>query len=128
MPSNNSEYQREYDKQKAKTHKRVSVFMPNSQHVDLSEFAAKQKMSLPALLRVCADLQMRSAKLRGRAVEEELKELKFLLSNIANNVNQMARHSNRVRQVADEDGLFLMLQEAEKTIENFVEVRLKNSS
>lgn len=49
-------------------------------------------------------------------IENELKELSFLIRNIANNINQMAHHSHTLKHIKDEQGLLLQLQKLEDTI------------
>lgn len=46
-------------------------------------------------------------------VLEELADLSRVIRTIANNVNQMARHSNRIGQVLDEQEVFLHIQRLE---------------
>ena len=60
------------------------------------------------------------------AIEQELKELRLLMRNIANNVNQMARHSNTIRHVDDEQGLFKHLHLLEETILTYTRNRLRD--
>jgi hypothetical protein len=125
MPSNSAEYQRQYRAKHKKLRKEVSVSLPVSLHHEFSEFAKKQNMSLAALMRESTDVQIRGNALKSRAVEAELKELRFLISNIANNVNQMARHSNTVKKVTDENEVFRTLHELEQLVTNFTNNRLK---
>jgi len=125
MPSNSKEYQRQYRAKHRKTRKEVSVSLPISLHREFSSFANKQNMSLAGLMREATDLQIRGAAFKGQAVEVELKELRFLISNIANNVNQMARHSNRIKQVTDENEVFHKLHELEQLVTNFTNSRLQ---
>ena len=63
--------------------------LPISLHREFSTFAKKQKMSLSALMRESTDLQIRGCQLKSSSIEAELKELRFQISGIANNVNQM---------------------------------------
>ena len=57
-------------------------------------------------------------------MQDELCELTFLLSNMANNINQMAHHSNRLRQVLNEQGVMDAFAEMEALIHNFVSMRM----
>lgn len=125
MPSNSKEYQRQYRAKHRKTRKEVSVSLPISLHREFSSFAKKQNMSLARLMREATDLQIRGAAFKSQAVEVELKELRFLISNIANNVNQMARHSNRIKQVTDENEVFQKLHDLEQLVTNFTNSRLQ---
>lgn len=127
MPSNSAEYQRQYRLKNAKRRKEVSVALPIDLHREFSAFAKEQGMSLAGLMREATDLQICGSKLKSREVTEELRQLRFLLANIANNVNQMAHHSNRVQQVIDENGVFEQLHELEKLIVGFTDTRLKQA-
>ena len=99
--------------------------LPISLHREFSAFAKKQKMSLSALMRESTDLQIRCSQLKSHRIEAELKELRFQISGIANNVNQMARHSNTVKQVTDENAVFQKLHELEQLVTDFTNSRLK---
>lgn len=58
-------------------------------------------------------------------IEQELKQLRYLLSNMANNINQMAHHSNTIKRVVDDDQVLLAFLRIEKTVNGFIEYRLK---
>jgi len=127
MPSNSAEYQRKYRERNAKHRKEITVGMTTDQHREFSAFAKKNKLSLSALMREATALQLRGSQLKSSALEDELKELRFLITNIANNVNQMARHSNTVKHVADENAVFQRLSELDKLIVDFTDSRLRSS-
>jgi len=63
-----------------------------------------------------------------QGIENELKELRFLVRNIANNDNQAAHHSNIIHQLVDEQALLNHIKSLEDTIQNFTEERLKSAS
>jgi len=121
MPSNSNEYQRNYrEKTKAKR-KVVSVSLTIPEHLELSRYAKAQGLSLSSLLREASLAQCRSMAMRSKASTDELKELKRLIANIANNLNQIAHHSNRVRHVVDENAVFEHLAGLDDLIKNFVD-------
>ena len=124
MTANSAEYQKQYRQKYRKRMKEVTVCLPTELHKEFKAFAASQDISLSGLMREATDLQIRSSQLKARAIAEELKELRFLISNIANNMNQMARHSNRVKQVVDENGLYQRLQQLDQMVVEFVDSRL----
>ena len=128
MPANSAEYQRQYRLKNSKRTKEVSVGLPTELHKEFSAFAEKQGLSLASLLRESTSLQIRGSHLRSKKIEEELKELRFLISNIANNVNQMAHHSNQLRQVTDANQVYQRLHELDTLITGFVDTRLRNTS
>lgn len=124
MPANSADYQKQYRKKYNQRVKNVTVSLPKSLHAEFQAFAKTQGISLSALLREATDLQIRQSRLKPKEIMAELQELRFLISNISNNVNQMAHHSNRVKQVADENEVFNRLRELDDLITNFVDTRL----
>ena len=125
MPANTAQYQREYRERTKRQYKDVSVRLALEDHRELKSYGASNGMGLATVLREGALAQIRGSSLRSGGVEEELKELRFLLSTVANNVNQMAHHSNVVRHVVDEGGALAKLKELEALIEGFVDDKLK---
>lgn len=126
MPANSAQYQREYRQRTKRQYRDVSVRLPIADYRELKSYGQENGMRLATILREGSLAQIRGTKLRSSGVEEELKELRFLISTIANNVNQMAHHSNTVRHVVDEGGALAKLQELEELIEAFVEDKLKH--
>ena len=124
MPANSAQYQRDYREKTKRQYKDVSVRLPVSDHRELKSYGQANGMRLATVLREGALAQIRSSSLRSSGVESELKELRFLLASIANNVNQMAHHSNVVRHVVDEGGALTKLKELEAIIEGFVDDKL----
>lgn len=127
MPSNSPEYQRAYRKRTAKKRKEVSVSLPIDDYRELQSFAKAQKLSLARLLREATLHQARGTQIRSKAIEEQLTELRYLMSNIANNMNQIAHHSNRVKHVVDENGVLQRFAELDALLVDFVDSRLKTA-
>lgn len=105
----------------------VSVSMPMDDFAEIDRYAKSQGFSSSKLLREATLHQVRNSQMRSTDVEEELQELRFLVSNIANNVNQMAYHSNRLRHVVDENAVLAELQKLDQLIVDFTNSRLKQS-
>ncbi len=124
MPANSADYQKQYRKKYNKRVKNVTVALPVSLHKEFQAYANAQGISLSALLREATDLQIRQLRLKSKELETELKELRFLISNISNNVNQMAHHSNILRRVADENEVFKRLHELDELVTSFIDSRL----
>lgn len=125
MPANSADYQKTYRTRNAAKRRVQSVSLDMADHAEIKRYAKGQGLSVSALMREATLHQCRGTQIRSAAVEDELKELKFLISNIANNLNQMAHHSNTVRHVVDEGGALARLQDLSETIEGFVETKLK---
>jgi hypothetical protein len=59
------------------------------------------------------------------AVAGEIKQLKFLIRNIANNLNQIAHHTNTIKRAADAGAVFAELKRLERCIDDYTRGRLK---
>lgn len=57
-------------------------------------------------------------------LKTELQALRYLIRNIANNLNQIAHHTNTVKKAADERAVFQELRRLEAAVEDFTSGRL----
>jgi hypothetical protein len=55
------------------------------------------------------------------AIATELQELRFLLRNVANNINQIAHHSNTIKRLVYENGLLMEIRKMEEAVFSWVE-------
>ena len=92
----------------------------------LCEFAAFERAAkssgvpVSAYIKACAMQAHEGRTEPPDIVLEELAELHRLVRTIANNVNQMARHSNRVREVLDEHEVFASIQSLQSAYEEAI--------
>lgn len=124
MPANSAEYQKQYRNRTKRKFRDVSLRLSTQDYRELKSYADDNGYGLATILREGALAQIRGSHIRASGVEAELKELRFLLSTVANNVNQMAHHSNVVRHVVDEGGALAKLRELETLIEDYVHSKL----
>lgn len=54
-------------------------------------------------------------------LQEEIKDMKFLLRNVANNINQIAHRSNTLKVMVDERDLLMELKKLEDGIASFIQ-------
>lgn len=111
MSANRSDYQKTY-RQKYKRHtKRVMLTFSREEYDELVRQMGEGKMATVLRARVLSEA-LKSDVRAGMSAEgkEIAQEVVFLLRNMANNINQMAYHSNRLRQVLDENEPLLALQ------------------
>ena len=122
-----TEYLREY-RQKTKGHvKRVNLSFLPSEYRDL-ERAAKAEGEKPgSYIKTLALQAHRHSVTLPASVEAELAEVSRLIRTVANNVNQMARHSNRIGRVLDENEPLLELANLEKHLRGTLEKLAKES-
>jgi hypothetical protein len=61
-------------------------------------------------------------------VENQLHELSLILRGVATNINQMARHSNQLKQFSEQEALSLKLRLLEDRVHDFLSSKqLRNS-
>lgn len=110
-----SEYQKTYRKQYKVQAKRVNLTFSNPQHRDLSRAAKSEDKALSAYVKDLAlDAHLGKAEASlPEEVMERLDDLDRVFRTIANNVNQIAHHSNIVRQVLDEQDVLAYLHRLE---------------
>ena len=96
--------------------------------IDLSEIqyqgfqkqAKAEGVSVSKLIKNMALAYQQESFLVPLSEREKLDEFVFLVRNIANNLNQIAHHSNAVRGVTDEGRVFDHLKELETQVKSFV--------
>lgn len=110
----------EYNKNYVEKRKRVQVsFSPDEFRA--IEALAKELDTKPAtLVRKLTLATMQGKRVSSPALEEELKGLSFLIRNFASNLNQIAKHSNRVQHVVDENKTLDVLRKFELTLKESV--------
>lgn len=116
------QYQKEYRQNYKAQAKRVNLTFSVPEHRSLSRAAKASGESLSAYTKRRA-LESHQQQLDAAVPEdllEQLADLDRVIRTIANNVNQMARHSNRVRQVLDDTQPFLYIQSLEQELKKAI--------
>lgn len=117
----NQQYKAEYQE---RTH-RVSITLNNTEYTEVVKRAKAEGIKPTSLIKNMALAYHQQIPIIPEMVRDELQELRFLLRNVANNINQIAHHSNTIRKLADENGLLLEIQKMETTINDFITQRMK---
>lgn len=117
----NQKYKAEYQE---RTH-RVSITLNNAEYNEIEKRAKAEGIKPTAIIKNMALAYHQQATIMPEMIRDELQELRFLLRNVANNINQIAHHSNTIRKLADENGLLLEIQKMETTINDFITQRMK---
>ena len=130
MPDSRDDYNKAYRKQYKVRNKRISITVSNAEYEALSHTADIEHKKVTALVKDYAFASLSGSLAMPRHLQEELNKLTLLIRNIANNVNQIARHSNRVQSLIDDDehGLLLHLQSLEAEIHAFTRDQLKGDN
>ncbi len=102
-----SQYQRDY-RQSYKAHaKRVNLTFSLAEHRRISRAATEAGSPVAAFVKELAMQAFERRTAPPEALAEQLADLERVIRTIANNVNQMARHSHRIGHVLDEQEVFL---------------------
>ncbi len=122
-----SDYLKTYWKTYQHRIKRVAVLLEPEQYALLSRKAHAQGLKPATFARKVVEAELTREPLLTKAVEDELKNLTFLIRGIANNINQMAHYSNTVRGFVNEDGLLDELRQLEELIKTHTLKQLRDS-
>lgn len=114
-----------YNKEYSQRTNRVSLTFTNAEYAELEKRAKAEGVKPTTLVKNMALAYHQQSPIIPETIKEELQELRFLIRNVANNINQIAHHSNTIQRLADENGLLLEIQKLEQVINNFVLQKLK---
>jgi len=117
-------YQKQYKKEYAKTHRQISLSVTNTEYCDFQALAKREKTKVSTLIKNMALAYSQQETLMPKVVLEELAELRYLIRNIANNVNQMAHYSNTVHSLVEENEFLAEIQNLEKVVKDYTENKL----
>ena len=124
MSEQDKEYHKAYRKEYAKKVRYVNVAVPLSSYNELEKLAKKENTKVTTLLRNMSLAYMQQKTFVPKEIEEELKELRFLIRNIANNVNQIAHHSNLVEKLVNENEFLMQIKRLEDAVFDYTKKRL----
>lgn len=115
-----SDYQRDYRQQYKDHAKRVNLTFSLPEHRSVSRGAKNAGLPVAAYVK-----RMALAAHDGRVetpedIADQLADLERVIRTIANNVNQMARHSNRIAHVLDEQEVFLHIAALQQELRSAV--------
>lgn len=115
-----SEQRQAYKKawnQKNKTQvKRVSITLSNEEYRELEQRAKQENVKITTLVKNMALAFHQQQSVVSQDLKTELQDMRFIFRNIANNINQIAHHSNTIKRLADENGLLLEIKKLEDII------------
>jgi hypothetical protein len=104
---------------------RVWIYLTDKENKKLEVLSDKQGVKKSTLAKNILIKTIQEGVFIPDSVQKELDKLHYLISNIANNVNQMAWHSNRFRQLLDETPVLIELQKLNTDVREFIKSRLK---
>ena len=117
-------YQKRYREQYKSQVKRVNLTLSKEEHRLFSRASNNKKVT--AFIKELALAGLNKQASIPAHLEEELKTLRFAIRNIANNVNQIAHHSNAIQSMtmAEENNLLLHLKQLDEVVQSYTEGRI----
>lgn len=101
------QYQRDYRQQYRDHAKRVNLTFSLAEYRGVARSAKEAGSPVATYLKRLALEAHEGRSTMPEELAEQLADLERVIRTIANNVNQMARHSNRIAHVLDEQEVFL---------------------
>lgn len=101
------QYQRDYRQQYKDHAKRVNLTFSLAEYRGIARSAKNVGSPVAAYVKRLALEAHEGRSSAPEELAEQLADLERVIRTIANNVNQMARHSNRIAHVLDEQEVFL---------------------
>lgn len=123
--NNRKEYYKKYNQEKRKNLKDVHIYLTKEQYSYFEKVAEKEDLTVTSLIKAMALVQAEKTYYLPKEIQEKLNEFVFLIRNIANNVNQIARHSNTLKELTDEHGLLNWLKKLETEVKEYVKKETK---
>lgn len=98
------------------TRKRINISLSSADFNKVSYLAELNQTKPTSYIAELVQHQLNKTPFISQALTDEIKEMKYLLRNIATNINQIAHRSNTLKVLVDERGLLLELKKLEEGI------------
>lgn len=117
------DYMRSYRSAYKARVRRVSLTLTKEEHARAERLAAGEGQPVSAFLKRCAFERIGKRADPPKELVDRLDGLISQVRGIANNVNQMARHSNRLKAGVEDAEVMLKLRRLEELLREFVSER-----
>lgn len=114
------QYQRDYRQQYKDQVKRVNLTFSLAEHRGIARAAKDSGSPVAAYVKRLALEAHEGRNSAPEEIAEQLADLERVIRTIANNVNQMARHSNRIAHVLDEQEVFLNIHTLQSELKHAI--------
>jgi len=112
---------------KSKVH-RINLTLSKSEYRDFQRVAKADNQKVTPYIKQIAIAALQDRAHIPKNLADELQTLRFAVLNIANNVNQIAHHSNTIRNFtqSDEHNLLQYLKQLDEVIRSYTSGQLLN--
>jgi hypothetical protein len=112
------EYWSTYKTQKKRIQPRISL--TESEYKLFNQLATDENISISKLIKNMAIAYEQESFLLPSTHLEKIEDFVYLVRNIANNINQIAHHSNSIKSVVNEGRIFEHLKSLEDEFKKFI--------
>lgn len=125
MQMDRTAYMKDYRAAYKKRVKIVKVTLSMPEFARLKASAGAEGMKPATFARECVLATMEREARIPSGIQAELNAFRYLVRNISNNINQLAHHSNTIKRVSDERGVFRWLKALEGHVADYTSGKLK---
>lgn len=111
---------REYFKNYTEQRKRINISLCFSDYQKIEYLAEKAQLKPTSFVSYIVQEKLEKNPHLSPEIQKELTEVKYLIRNIANNINQIAHRSNTLKVMVEENALLMELKQLEDTVKNYV--------
>jgi hypothetical protein len=111
-----SEKRKQYLDDYVETRKRINISLSAPDYKKIRYLAELNQTKPTSYITEMVQHQLDKTPFIPQVLADEIKEMKFLLRNIATNINQITHRSNTLKVLVDERGLLLELKKLEEGI------------
>lgn len=126
MDESRKAYLKKYRKTYKDKVKRVNLTFSNTEYRKIYRTAKADNMKVATFIKQLTLRTVNNEPHIPSTIHDELKTLRFAVLNIANNINQIAHHSNTIHNLtqAEENNLLQYLKQLDEVIRSYTSGRL----
>ena len=100
--------------------KRINISLSADEFTKVSYLADLNQTKPTSFITLLVQQHLSKSPFISSQLQDEIKEMKYLLRNVANNINQIAHRSNTLKVMVDERDLLMELKKLEDGIATFI--------
>lgn len=112
---------KQYLKDYVDTRKRINISLSASDFDKVVYLAQLNQTKPTTYIAKLVQHQLNKSPFVPKVLTDEIREMKFLLRNIATNINQLTHHSNTLKVLVDERGLLQEIRKLEEGITSYIQ-------
>lgn len=116
MDENRREYFKNYKEQR----KRINISLCLSDYQKVEFLAEKMKLKPTSFVSSIVQEKLEKSPHLSPEIQKELTDVKYLIRNIANNINQIVHRTNTLKVMVEENALLMELKKLEDTVKAYV--------